>query len=232
MASAHTTKTAPFETIADLLRKLGRISPRRIRAVPPPGRATEKDLIALHNRTDRLYELVDGVLVEKIMSFPESALAVDLIRLLGNYLDKNDVGLMAGADGGMRLLPGLVRLPDVSFVRWERLPAREIPLDPIAGLAPDLAVEVLSKGNTKGEMARKLREYFLAGVRLVWFVDPRRRAVQVFTAPDESVTLAEGQTLDGGEVLPGLSLSVRELFAHVPRTAGRNKRPPRGAAGR
>jgi Uma2 family endonuclease len=231
MASAHKARTAPFETIADLLKKLGRISPRRIRAVPPPGRATEKDLIAIHNRTDRLYELVDGVLVEKIMSFPESALAVDLIRLLGRFLDEHDLGLLAGADGGMRLLPGLVRLPDVSFIRWERLPAREIPSDPIAGLAPDLAVEVLSTGNTKGEMARKLREYFLSGVRLVWFVEPNRRTVQVFTAPDESVLLQEGQSLDGGDVLPGLSLPLRELFARVPRTAGRAKRKPRNAGG-
>jgi Uma2 family endonuclease len=56
----------------------------------------------------------------------------------------------------------------------------------IPKLAPYLAVEVLGKGNTKREMDRKLKDYFLAGVQLVWFVDPAKRTVEVFTAPDES----------------------------------------------
>ena len=58
-------------------------------------------------------------------------------------------------------MPGLVRLPDISFISWDQVPTRHCPPDPIAGLAPALAVEVLSKGNTKREMDRKVREYFL-----------------------------------------------------------------------
>ena len=62
-------KPARFDNIGEILNELG-VAARRVRAVPPPGKATEKDVIAIHDRTGRLYELVDGVLVEKVMSFP------------------------------------------------------------------------------------------------------------------------------------------------------------------
>jgi Uma2 family endonuclease len=84
-------------------------------------------------------------------------------------------------------------------------------------LAPDLAVEVLSAGNTPGEMARKRQEYFAAGVRLVWLVDPEARPVEVFTAPEQPTILHEEHTLEGGAVLPGLALPLRELFAELDR---------------
>ena len=70
------------------------------------------------------------------------------------------------------LFRGLVRIPDVAFTSWERLPGRRVPPEPIPELAPDLAVEVLSQSNTEAEMTRKRGEYFAAGVRLVWLVDP------------------------------------------------------------
>ncbi len=212
---------------AELLEQLGGIAPRRVALRPPPGKATEKDLIRLNEHSNRLYELVDGALVEKVMGFPEGVIAAELCRLLGNFAAGRDLGVVAGADGAMRLMPGLVRLPDVSFIRWERFPVRgEIPDEPIANLAPDLAVEVLSKGNTPQEMQRKLKEYFLVGVRLVWLVDRKQRTVQVFTSPDDSRILAEGEALDGGAVLPGLSLPVREVFAPMPSQArGRSATP-------
>jgi Uma2 family endonuclease len=202
-------------TLADLLKHFGGISPRRIRLRPAPGTATEQDVIDIQNREDRLYELVDGVLVEKIMGFPEAYLAIEIARRVGNYTAQHDLGIVVGADGTVRLMPRLVRIPDVSFVSWRRLPSRKVPAEPIPDLAPNLAVEVLSKGNTKREMARKLKDYFLAGVELVWFVDPAKRTVEVFTAPDESRPFTEGQTLDGGSVLPGFRLPLRELFANM-----------------
>ena len=88
-------------------------------------------------------------------------------------------------------------------------------------VVPDLVVEVLSKGNTPKEMARKLDEYFRAGVRLVWYVDPKRRTVRVYTGRDRSVLLHEDRTLDGGDVLPGFSLSIRDWFAEARRSAAR-----------
>jgi Uma2 family endonuclease len=209
-------------TMADLLKHFGGISPRRIRLHPAPGTATEQDVIDIQDHEDRLYELVDGVLVEKIMGFSESYLAVQIIHFLCSYLEQHDLGIVVGADGTVRLMPRLVRIPDVCFVSWKHLPLRRVPADPIPDLAPDLAVEVLSKGNTKREMARKLKDYFLAGVQLVWFVDPAKRTVAVYTAPDEWTVLAEEQTLDGGSVLPGFRLPLRELFAKLsPPNGGR-----------
>ncbi len=156
-------------TVADLLKDLGDISPERIRLHPPPGKATEKDVTSIHDKEKRLYELIDGVLVEKDMGLMESYLALDIAFILGRFLVDHDLGLLAGADGTMKILPGLVRIPDVSFVSWDRFPGRKIPTEAI----PDLAVEVLSKGNTKGEMKRKVRDYLDAGCRLIWLVDPR-----------------------------------------------------------
>jgi Uma2 family endonuclease len=199
--------------MADLLRHLGNISASRVRLNPAPGTATERDLIEIERKEDRLYELVEGVLVEKIMGFAESNLALDLAFYLNSYLHEHDLGIIAGESGAVRLMRGLVRMPDVCFVSWERLPGETVPDEPIADLAPDLAVEVLSRGNTKKEMKRKLKEYFLSGVRLVWYIDPRRRNVQVFTAPDKVTTLIGTETLDGGEVLPGFMLPLSQLFA-------------------
>ena len=227
MPSTRKTAAVP-ETVAELLKQLGGISPQRVRLRPPPGKATEKDLLDLLNRTDRLYELVDGVLVEKVIGYTESSLAMWLAHLLQQFLDRNDLGNLAGPDGTLRLMPLLVRMPDISFVRWEKLPGRELPSEPMPDLIPDLAIEVLSEGNTSGEMKRKLKEYFITGTTLVWFVDPEPRTVEVFTAPDRSVVLTEADTLDGGEVLPGLALPVKQVFTRLPRLPEGAKARKRG----
>jgi Uma2 family endonuclease len=205
-----------FETVAELLASLGDVSPWRVRLRPPPGKATERDLIKLNDRKEWLYELINGTLVAKVLSFPESALTMRLAWLLGRFVKVDDLGALAGANGPFRLRPGLVRLPAISFVLWQRFPGHVLPRDPIAALAPDLAVEVLREGNTPGEMTRKLGDHLDNGVPLVWFVDPRQRTVQVFTGLDQSTTLTEKRALDGGDVLPGLSLPVRQIFAERP----------------
>ena len=204
-----------YRTLADLLDRLGDLPPGRIWLTPPPGTATERDVIEAHDRENRLCELVDGVLVEKAMGYLESFLAVELIAFLATYARQNDLGVVAGADGTIRLAVGLVRIPDVSFVSWDRLPDRKVPTKPIPDLAPDLAVEVLSASNTKAEMRRKVSEYFEAGVRLVWLVDPSTRTVRVAYAPGRETILGEGQTLEGGDVLPGFVLPIRQLFGRV-----------------
>jgi Uma2 family endonuclease len=86
---------------------------------------------------------------------------------------------------------------------------------------PDLVVEVLSQGNTPKEMARKLDEYFGADVRLVWHVNPKKRTVRVYTEREQSTLLRGDETLDGGDVLPGFALSIREWFARAERTRRR-----------
>ena len=211
-----TVMTAPpvIETLADLLDRLG-VPPNRIRFHPPPGTATEADVLATLNGEKRLCELVDGVLVEKAMGFYESLVAGVLIGYLHAFLSQQDLGVVLGADGTVRLMPGLVRIPDVAFVSWRHFPNRRLPRQPIPDLVPDLAVEVLSEGNTETEMANKLQEYFRAGVQLVWYVYPETRTVQVYTSPSDVRLLAEDDTLDGATVLPGFRLSIREWFAEA-----------------
>jgi Uma2 family endonuclease len=208
------TPTVTIETLADLLEQLGGIAPERVRFRPAPGTATEEDVLAIRNGPERrLCELVDGVLVEKAMGLRESYLASVLIMILLTFVRLRNLGLVTAPDGTMRLAPGLVRIPDVAFISWDRLPNRRVPTEPIPDLAPDLAVEVLSVGNTPGEMARKRQDYFAAGVHLVWQVEPSTRTVEVFTAPDQSTVLHETHILDGGTVLPGFTLPLQELFA-------------------
>jgi Uma2 family endonuclease len=201
-----------IKTLADLRKRLGGISLDRIWFRPAPGTATEKDVIEAEARENRLCELVDGTLVEKAVGFEESRLAVRLGYLINTYLVENDLGVCVGADGMMRIAPGLVRIPDLSFVSWDRLPGRESPREPIPDLAPDLAVEVLSEGNTKAEMTRKVREYFEAGVVLVWLIDPRKRTARIFSTPEKSVLVRADQSLDAGDVLPGFVLPLGDFL--------------------
>jgi Uma2 family endonuclease len=212
---AQATIAPPIiKTMADLQARLGGIPLDRIWFRPAPGTATEKDVIEAETRENRLCELVDGTLVEKAVGFEESRVAARLIHLVGTYLDQNDRGVCVGEAGMMRIAPGLVRIPDLSFINWDRLPGRESPTDPIPDLAPDLAVEVLSPGNTKAEMTRKVREYFEAGVSLVWLIDPRKRTARAYSTPEKSVLVRADQFLDGGEVLPGFVVRLSDLLDH------------------
>ena len=215
--AATLTFTSTTKTVADLLDHLGGIAPERVRMYPLPGLATEADLIAVNARKQGICELVDGVLMEKPMGYPESILALVLAGYIQSFVVGRNLGIVSGADGMMRLFPGLVRVPDLAFVPWERIPGRQFPTTPIAGFVPDLAVEVLSPSNTKAEMARKRREYFDAGVRLIWEVDPRNRTVAVFETSELSIVLDRTQTLDGGSVLPGFVLPLFDLFGELDR---------------
>ncbi len=200
------------DSLAELMERLGGVPPERIRCIPPPGTATEQDVIAYESATGRLCELVDGVLVEKAMAFYESLIAIVLGRFLQEFVSRHKLGVVAGADGSMKLAPGLVRIPDVSFISWARLPGGKIPRAPIPALFPDLAVEVLSESNTKAEIQRKLGEYFEAGTRLAWIIDPRTRTARAYTTAEQFAQMTEDDLLDGGEVLPGFELSLRQLF--------------------
>jgi Uma2 family endonuclease len=201
-------------TAADLVERFGAIPLSRVVQSPSPGSATEQDVLELSEHEDRLCELVDGTLMEKTVGAYESYLAVYLVELLNAFVRKHRLGFTLGEAGMMRLLPGLVRIPDISFISWDRLPERRVPREPIPDLVPDLAVEVISRYNTRQEMDRKLEDYFSAGVRLVWYVyHTPRREVWAYVSPTEYVVVREDETLDGGAVLPGFQLSLAELFA-------------------
>jgi Uma2 family endonuclease len=200
-------------TVGELLKRLGNIPASRVLLHPAPGTATEKDVIKILDGNERLCELVEGTLVEKPMGYEESEIAVTMITALNLFVRRRKLGIVTGEAGAVKLFGGLIRIPDVAFASWDRFPGRERPTAPIPHLAPDLVVEVLSRSNTPAEMKRKLGEYFSAGVRLVWLVDPKKETVRVHTSVDQSVLLKMGQSLDGGDVLPGFSLSLQKLFA-------------------
>ena len=150
------TSAAPIETLADLMERLGGVPPHRIRFRPSPGTAVEQDVLDAGNK-GLMCELVDGVLVEKAMGYSESTLAVFLIEMLNAFVRTRNLGLVSGPDGTIRLFPGLVRIPDVAFASWDRLPGGRRPDAPIPDVSPDLAVEVLSRSNTDAEMAQTPR---------------------------------------------------------------------------
>lgn len=202
-------------TLEDCLAQLGGVAAERVRMTPPPGQATFADCIAANESGERgLYELVDGTLVEKAMSYEASVVAATILFLLKSFVSQRRLGLVSGADGFFRLMSS-TRGPDVAFVSRDRLPGGVFPTQPCPALAPNLVVEVLSPGNTKAEMARKRLEYFHSGVELLWIVDCMHRSVAVYTSPSDVVVLGEGETIDGGELLPGFKSPVAEFFADL-----------------
>ena len=217
MATATEPLLSEILTLDDLLEHLGGISPSRVRFRPTLGTATEADLIEVNAGKRGIFELVDGVLVEKPMGKVESLLAGAIIAILRSFVIPRNLGIITVPDGMMRLAPANFRAPDISFIAWQRVPEGPLSEDSLADVVPDLAVEVLSPSNTKAEMARKRREYFAAGVQLVWEVNPRSRTVTVYNEPEQSTILDATMTLDGGEVLPGFLLPLADLLGELDR---------------
>lgn len=208
---------APAETLADLVARLGGVPLDRIRLVPTPGTATVDDVVRLHDREGLLCELIDGVLVEKPVGFEESTLASILVEFLNAWVRKRNLGLVASPDGMVEIQVDLVRIPDVSYISWDRLPGRRRPRKAVPRVVPNLVAEILSKSNTRAEMKRKRIECFDAGVELFWEIDPKKRVVRVYSEADTFVTLTEEDVLKGGEVLPGFELPLSEFFGELDR---------------
>jgi Uma2 family endonuclease len=209
---------ASWKTMAELLERLGDVPPERVWLHPQPGTATEKDVIAAWSGLDRrLCELVHGTLVEKSTGFRKSVIAALIGHFLWTYLEDNDLGVVLGASGMFRLGNGLIRIPAVAFISWARLPGGKLPDEAIASWVPELAVEVLSVSNTLREMALKVEEYFRAGVKLVWLIDPKIQTAEEYTSPTTPRHIAKTQALDGYDELPGFSLSLKQLFARTKR---------------
>ena len=215
MTTTTTARPRPAaETVADLLERLGDIPAAHVLLQPSPGNATVADLIRVNDRKVRLCELVEGTLVEKAVGFESAYIAGLIVTALNLFVRPRRLGIVTPPDAPFELFGGMVRLPDAAFTSWDRIPGRRRPKEPVPRLVPDLAVEVLSPSNTPAEIRRKLSEYFEAGVRLAWVVDPKKKkTVRVHASADRSTLLREGQSLDGGDVLPGFTLSLRDLFA-------------------
>jgi Uma2 family endonuclease len=207
----------PTDTLADLVARLGDVPLTRIRMLSPARPATEDDLVLLSEKYNIHCELVDGVLVEKPVGYYESRIAFVLAYFLEQYFEQHPIGIAAGPDGPVRTTAGQVRMPDISVVLNERLTLEMLRSQKVLRLAPDLAIEVLSESNTRKEMARKLREYFEAGVKLVWYIDPEHETAQAFSAVEQFETIAGDQELVGGAVLPGFAVKLSEVFARAKR---------------
>lgn len=205
------------KAFAEVVHDLGDISPNRIRL--PIGSATERDVIKHLDADDKhIYELIDGVLVEKAMGSRESYLAMQIARHLGNFLEIHDLGLVSGPDGPFRIQEGRIRFPDVAFVSWDQFPAGKVPDDAINDAIPALAIEVISESNTAAEMDKKLVDYFRAGVALVWLVYPETQSAEVYKSPTKKRPIGPDGSLEGEKILPGFSLPLGKLFAALNRS--------------
>jgi Uma2 family endonuclease len=207
-------ESLPFATSLDLATRLGDIPLSRIRFSPRPGQATEDDVLAIDSHEGRLFELVDGTLVEKAMGSFESLIAGKLVTKFNVYLETHPkLGIALGSDGMLRLRVKLVRIPDVSFIAREQLAKGKFPRRGIAAIAPTIAVEVISEGNTRREMESKLDEYFQYGSKEVWYLYPETRTLVRYTAREQAETLGEPDTLQT-PLLPGFACPVDSLFVH------------------
>lgn len=214
-----TTDAVPqtVETLADLMVRIGDVPLHRILIRPALGTATVQDVIDIERKEGRLCELVAGVLVEKPVGYTESLLAMVIGELLNAFVRPRNLGHVTGEAGTMRLMPHLVRIPDVAFTSWDRLPGGQRPKERVPHVVPNIVVEILSEGNTAKEMRTKRREYFEAGVDLVWEIDPDHRSATVYRSLTDFDTLGEGDRLEGERALPGFEMRLSEIFAELDR---------------
>ena len=180
---------------------------------------TPEELLTMPNG-DHL-ELVNGELREKDRGALSGWVGGEVAGQLREYSKKH--GGWAFGDGvSYRCYdddPNRVRIPDASYIRAGRFEDDEIPIGYVL-IPPDLAVEVVSPNDTYYEVEEKVDEYLAAGVQMVWVVTPGSRSVRVFQQNSESVQLGLNQELTGGDVLPGFSCRVADLFpASAPKPA-------------
>jgi Uma2 family endonuclease len=162
--------------------------------------------------SDKRYELLRGTLIEMpptkrmhgllLLTFGARLLLHVTEHRLGQVVA--DVGFQLASD------PDTVLAPDLAFISRERLPPLSAGYD---ALAPDLVIEIVSPGNTASALNEKIAAYFQAGVQRVWAIYPTTRLVYDYAALKQVTILDEGETLDGGAILPGFSIPVREIFA-------------------
>jgi Uma2 family endonuclease len=159
-----------------------------------------------------IWELVDGEPIELSPAAGRSGwISATVVALLANHVRSGRLGWAFSAETGFILFSDrqTVRSPDAAVVLSNRL--AELP-DSFVPMAPDLAVEVLSPSDRMADALAKVAMYLQAGTSLVWLVNPATRRVMVFRSEMDPVTLGESDTLDGGDVLPGFSVPIAEIF--------------------
>jgi Uma2 family endonuclease len=159
---------------------------------------------------DGRFDLIDGELHVVPAWIQHGEPASNIHGELRAFAKSRKLGKTYIAEATFVLGPGTALAPDVAFLRMERVPTPDY--EGFYQGAPDLAVEVVSPSETGPMVARKVARYLEAGTSIVWCVHQRRREVVVHRPGHESVTLGEGDVLDGGDVLPGFALPVAEIF--------------------
>lgn len=160
---------------------------------------------------DKVTELIRGrLVVREPPGTRHGAIASRLTHLLADFVYRNGRGVVFAQDTGFQIQsnPDTVRAPDVAFLAAER--AGAIHDRGYARVAPDIVAEVLSPDDRPGEVRDKVADWLAAGVKLVWVIDPRRRARDVYRA-DGSVATGESH-LDGENVLPGFTCAVDDVL--------------------
>jgi Uma2 family endonuclease len=167
-------------------------------------------MIAKPENSDRLFELIDGEIVEKVPTLEHGVISGNIFGPVWNFTRERGIGRVA--QEVRHRVPGDEhndRLPDVAYYVDKSRPLLSHGPTPYL---PDLAVEVKSPNDSLPKLRAKAQYYLENGCRLVWLVIPDKRLVFVITADDE-VIFDEDDTLDGGDVLPGFTLAVREIFS-------------------
>ena len=156
-------------------------------------------------------ELVKGEIEE--MPPPKARhgmVQLEIGTLLRNFVKPRKLGWVVTESGTiLERDPDTVRGPDVSFYSISRQP---LPPEDYFEIPPDLVVEVLSPDDRRKKVRAKIAEYLTSGVRLVWLVDPEAHTVMVYCGNTRGVEYAENDTLDGGDVLPGFTCPVADVF--------------------
>jgi Uma2 family endonuclease len=165
---------------------------------------------------EECWELIDGELVAMSPSAEESSsISATIVGFVWQFVRLHKLGRVYTAEGGFVLFPDreTVRAPDVAFVRADRVPHGEARKH-FARLAPDLAVGVLSPTDRPSEVVARIEMYQEAGVPLIWLVDPEQETITVIAAGQSTRVLKAGDTL-GGDVLPGFSVLVADIFTEA-----------------
>lgn len=174
----------------------------------PKKRLTEEEFMRLPD-DGRKYELVDG----EVKEVPTGGLHEDVGMLLALVLGPHalKVGRIYGSSLGCRMQSGNIRAPDVSVMLASRLPDGKSPSAFLEG-APDLCVEVISPSEERREMFRKVGEYFDSGAQQVWHIFPETRRVVVYSLTDDIRVLQGEDELTAGDLIPGFSCRVSDIF--------------------
>ena len=175
---------------------------------------TADELLAMPDDGSR-YELVKGELIRMPPSgYEHGVRTVELTTPLHTHVKTNGLGVVCAAETGFLLTqdPDTVRAPDIAFISRERVEKIGAVKSYWIG-APDLAVEVVSPGDTVREVEAKVAEWLEAGARMVWVVSPKLHTVTVDRSLTDIVVLTEKDTLDGGDVVPGFQIRVAEIFS-------------------